>query len=240
MRLAELGTYGGGQTLTTQSMGQCESMGGQIIGTAPDNSFFHPSFLCYLAPAPLQQASPANIKVNVNPAIQTQISPQISPAFQQAFQPSNSPMTAGAAQTLPTIQSSAPPTAAPDSSAAAIAAQQAQIDRLTALLTAPKNAPAPALPAAVPQQSAPVYQPQQSAPLYQAPIAPPVTSTASPGDGLPQFGMTSAAPPVPAFSTREPPVMASGNVSAQKNSTPLILALAAVAGVFLLSSKNRT
>jgi hypothetical protein len=43
--------------------------------------------------------------IQVSPAIQTQVSPQISPVFQQQFQPSNSGMTAGTSQYLPTNMS---------------------------------------------------------------------------------------------------------------------------------------
>lgn len=37
-------------------------------------------------------------------AVQAQVSPQISPIFQQQFQPSNSPISAGASQYMPTAQ----------------------------------------------------------------------------------------------------------------------------------------
>jgi len=39
----------------------------------------------------------------------TQVSPQISPIFQQQFQPSNSPISAGASQFMPTTQGAAVP-----------------------------------------------------------------------------------------------------------------------------------
>jgi len=42
--------------------------------------------------------------VTVSPVISAQVSPQISPIFQQQFQPSNSPISAGASQFMPTSQ----------------------------------------------------------------------------------------------------------------------------------------
>ena len=47
--------------------------------------------------------------ISVSPVISAQVSPQISPIFQQQFQPSNSPISAGASQFMPTTQGAAVP-----------------------------------------------------------------------------------------------------------------------------------
>jgi len=260
MRLADLGTYGGGQTLTTQSMGQCESMGGHVIGPAPGSTFRQPSFLCYLPPAP-KAAPVTNIvtKTNISPTTQTQISPQISPAFQQAFQPTGSPMTAGTSQNMPTSQAAAPPvptyqppptpapTAAPDQSAALLAQQQKMIDLLQSQLQAPQPSaqPLPAPPAAA--QIAPPMPQQYAAPLPIQSAAPlPVDQTVpvSVDAGLPQYGLSTAgqtaaaafsaqaAPPVPATVPTVQP-------AAPKSNMPMILAILAGAGILFVSMNQK-
>lgn len=54
--------------------------------------------------------------IYVSPAISTQVSPQISPIFQQQFQPSNSPISAGASQFMPTSQGAVVPGSIPGAS----------------------------------------------------------------------------------------------------------------------------
>ena len=221
MHLADLGTYGGGQTITTSSASICESMGGTVLGidTSTAHSLYstpgygpvaYSGVLCYLPPPPPPRAAPApaaNVRVNVSPTVQTQISPQISPAFQQAFQPTGSPMTAGTSQNMPTTQAAAPPvptyqpppapapTAAPDQSAALLASQQKMIDLLQSQLQAPKPSVQP-LPA--PAAAAPIAPPmpqQYAAPLpiqSAAPLPAYQTAPVSVDTGLPQYGLSTA------------------------------------------------
>lgn len=54
--------------------------------------------------------------INVSPVISAQVSPQISPIFQQQFQPSNSPISAGASQFMPTSQGAVVPGSIPGAS----------------------------------------------------------------------------------------------------------------------------
>lgn len=51
--------------------------------------------------------------ISVSPVISAQVSPQISPIFQQQFQPSNSPISAGASQYMPTSQGAMIPGSVP-------------------------------------------------------------------------------------------------------------------------------
>ena len=218
---------------------------------------------CQFPPAQAASAPPANVTVsprfNVSPVIQTQISPQISPAFQQAFQPSNSPMTAGTSQNMPTSQAAAPPvptyqpppapapTAAPDQSAALLAQQQKMIDLLQSQLQAPRpTAPALAAPPA-PAQIAPPMPQQYAAPLpiqSAAPLPADPTAPVSVDTGLPQYGLSTAgqtaaaafsaqaAPPVPATVTPVQP-------AAPKSNMPMILAILAGAGILFVSMNQK-
>lgn len=75
---------------------------------------FDPSALIPLAAKLIPGASGgggggAGSGVTVSPVISAQVSPQISPIFQQQFQPSNSPISAGASQFMPTTQGAAVP-----------------------------------------------------------------------------------------------------------------------------------
>lgn len=257
MRLGALGIAGGGQTLTVQSMGQCEAMGGNVIGQAPGATFRNPSFLCYLPP-PKAVAPVTNIvtRTNISPTTQTQISPQISPAFQQAFQPTGSPMTAGTTQTMPTSQAAAPqqpapaapaPTAAPDQSAALLAQQQKMIDLLQSQLQAPQPS-APTLPApSAAAQIAPPMPQQYAAPLpiqSAAPISADQMPTVSADTGLPQYGLSTAGQTAAAaFSAQAaPPVPAAVPVTAPpapKSNTAIMVAIAAVAGILFISMNQK-
>lgn len=255
---------GGGQTIFVPA-GTCIAMGGTLGGlySAGANSGYGPLspdiYTCYLQPpppAPVQRPAPASIRVNVNPAIQTQVSPQVSPVFQQAFQPSNSPMAAGTTQNMPTSQSAAPappapqytpppapaPTAAPDQSAALLAQQQkmyeALINKLTApggALTAPQPSPAPAAPPAPMNYAAPL--PIAGAPqpfdTSMLPVSGDVTST------LPQVGLSTGGQTAAAAFAAQNPSTPQANVSTAviapaKSNLPLIFALLAGAGILFV------
>ncbi len=271
------GTYGGGQTVTVNRDVDCTDMGGRILGrsgpfyragaygttSGADPSSAYYEIQCYLPPAPAaQQSQPSNIRVNVNPTIQTQISPQISPAFQQAFQPSNSPMTAGTSQNMPSSQTAAPPApapqyqapvaapvapvAAPDNSAALLAQQQKIYDALIAKLTAPSGVPTSSLPAPAPiAPPMPTYQAaplpiQSSAPLPVDASLPPVSGDmtgALPQIGLSTGGQTAAA----AFAAQNPPASLPVTMTApapSKSNLPLIFAILAGAGILFIGSSQ--
>ena len=262
--LDDMGTYGGGQTLTVDKMGTCESMGGHVIGPAPGSTFFKPAWQCYLPPAPPATSVPSNVNIStrVNPAIQTQISPQISPVFQQAFQPSNSPMSAGATQNMPTSQAAAPsspapqyaapapvaPTAAPDNSAALLAQQQRMYEALINKLTAPGGAPTSSLPS--PSPIAPPMPSSYAAPLPMQSSAPqpfdtsmlPVSSDTS--GTLPQYGLsTGGQTAAAAFSAQAapsaPPTVPTVQPTTPKSNMPMILAILAGAGILFASMNQK-
>lgn len=254
MRLGELG-----RLYTAIGGNACKAMGGTVTF---QYSMFGPGGGTVDCVVPDQPAANINVsptispRITVNPTIQSQISPQISPVFQQAFQPSNSPMSAGTTQNMPTAQTAAPaapapqyqapapaaPTAAPDNSAALLDQQRQMYEAYINKLTAPGGVPTSSLPSPAPV--APPMPAYQSAPLPIQSSAPQPFDTSAPpmtGDTtgtLPQFGLsTSGQTAAAAFSAQNPPPVVSVPAT-KKSNLPLIFALLAGAGILFVSTSQ--
>lgn len=138
--------------------------------------------------APAAPAAP--VTVTVSPTISSQVSPQVSPVLQQQFQPSNSPASAGTAQSLPTQQGS--PTTTTTTQAAPTGPSVADIQNLLAQQHAQDMQ---ALQAAMTSAAGASQQPITAAPAPMATLPPLDTSNILPPATTPAAPI--AAPAVP-------------------------------------------